>query len=160
MPIPVPSRPRLSGYVEPGKLLPWPWVEERLRHAPAYWIATHARHYPSSRPVWGIWHDMRLLFSSGSLIARHIASDPHVQANLEDSGEVVIIEGAASVLPVADVPTWVARYREKYHWDMPATVDDVYQLVPHRVLAWICDNSGLDGGVQFSNSATEWRFPH
>lgn len=35
---------------------------------------------------------------------------------------------------------------------------DVYCVEPKRVLAWIVDPTGLDGGVMFSNSATEWRF--
>ena len=41
---------------------------------------------------------------------------------------------------------------------MPASIDGVYVVQPERVLAWICDSTGLDGGAAFSNSATEWRF--
>ena len=64
----------------------------------------------------------------------------------------------ADGLPEAQVRTWVARYREKYHWEMPERAEGVYRVTPTRVLAWISDSSGLDAGAQFSNSATEWRF--
>ncbi len=158
MKIPEPERPSLSGYVQPGGLLAWPWAERRLVDASAYWIATRTAGFPSSRPVWGIWQNQHLWFSSGSLIARHIAADPRVQINLESAQDVVIVEGIAQGLDARDVGAWVNAYREKYQWEMPATTQDVFQVRPVRVLAWICDNTGLDGGAQFSNSATEWRF--
>jgi hypothetical protein len=159
MKIPEAQRPSLSGYVEQGKLLPWKWVDARMERAKSYWIASHAPGYPSSRPVWGIWLPPVLLFSTGSLIARNIERNPRVQVNLESADELVIIEGVAA--PLADPKTaqvWAERYNEKYNWDMPASVDGVYTVTPERVLAWLCDPTGLDAGVGFSNSATEWRF--
>ena len=41
---------------------------------------------------------------------------------------------------------------------MPESSQDVWQVEPHRVLAWLCESSGLDYGASFHNSATEWRF--
>jgi uncharacterized protein (DUF2249 family) len=158
MEIPEANRPTLSGYVEAGKLLPWRWADHRLSLARNYWISTHARSYPSSRPVWGIWENTELWFSTGSRIATNLGRDPRVQVNLESGDELVILEGHADGLPKAQVRTWVARYREKYDWEMPESAEGVYRVVPRRVLAWICDSSGLDAGAQFSNSATEWRF--
>lgn len=128
------NRPTLSGYVEAGKLLPWRWADHRLSLARNYWIST------------------------GSRIATNLGRDPRVQVNLESGDELVIVEGQADGLPEAQVRTWVARYREKYDWEMPESAEGVYRVVPRRVLAWICDSSGLDAGAQFSNSATEWRF--
>jgi general stress protein 26 len=125
----------------------------------SYWVTTHARGYPSSRPVWGIWRSPRLWFSTGSAIGRHLRSNPRVQVNLESADEVVIIEGIAGQLAAADARDWATTYAEKYHWEMPESNDDVWQVTPERVLAWLCDSSGLDGGAGFANSATEWRFP-
>ena len=98
MRIPEPIRPSLSGYVEHGKLLPWSWVDERMRTSRNYWIATKSRGFPSSRPVWGIWEDARLLFSSGSQIGSNLVADDRVQVNLESGDELVIIEGTATAM--------------------------------------------------------------
>jgi hypothetical protein len=82
-----------------------------------------------------------------------------VQVNLESADELVLIEGIAE--PLQDEKTariWAEQYNEKYSWDMPVSVDDVYRVIPKRALAWLCDSTGLDAGAGFSNSATEWKF--
>ena len=161
--IPSAERPSLSGYVsseKSGKLLPWSWVDSRMKSARNYWIGTHTKGYPSSRPVWGIWRDTQLYFSSGSAIVRNIARDPRVQVNLESGDELVIIEGRGKPLDQSDLAFWLREFNEKYHWDMPKTVDGAFEVVPARVLAWLCDPTGLDGGALFANTATEWRFPN
>jgi hypothetical protein len=53
---------------------------------------------------------------------------------------------------------WRERHLEKYRWEVPASLAGVYRVVPHRVLAWMSDGSGLDGGVAFFSTPTEWRF--
>ena len=156
--VPDPVRASLSGYVQPGKLLPWTWVDARMSAARNYWITTHARGFPSSRPVWGIWRSPLLWFSTGSAIGRNLGRDPRLQVNLENADEVVVIEGTAEPFDPTDLAEWVRTYREKYHWDMPAQTEDVWCVEPGRVMAWLCDSSGLDGGAGFANSATEWRF--
>jgi len=156
--IPPARRPRLSGYIQDHKLLPWKWVDFRMHEAKNYWITTHTAGYPSSRPVWGIWKSPVFIFSTGSLIASNIKIDPKVQLNLESGVELVIIEGIAIPLEQIDVEFWVDVYNEKYNWDMPSQTEGVWQIIPKRVLAWISDSSGLDDGASFSNSATEWRF--
>jgi len=158
MRVPEPTRPSLSGYVTPGKLLPWAWVDARMSKSRNYWITTRTTAFPSSRPVWGIWRDTRLFFSSGSLIARHVDADPRVQVNLESGDELVILEGLARPMPASELDAWLDAYKAKYHWDMPASVDGVYEVRAHRVLAWMCDSSGIDAGALFANTATEWRF--
>ena len=159
MKIPEAQRAKLSGYVQPGQLLPWAWLDARMERARNYWITTHSARYPSSRPVWGIWRSPTLVFSTGSQIARNIARDGRVQVNLESADEVVVIEGIAEPL-IEQIPaeTWAGAYNEKYNWDMPAEINGVYVVKPTRVLAWLSDSSGLDRGATFSNSATEWRF--
>lgn len=158
MEIPVPTRPSLAGYVEHGKLLPWLWVDRRMARSRNYWVTARTRGYPSSRPVWGIWQDTRLLFSTGSQIRVNIEADPRVQVNLESADELVILEGTVAPVEIADLRFWVEAYREKYQWEMPESVEGVYQVRPKRILAWLCDSSGEDGGMMFSNTATQWRF--
>jgi len=156
--IPTARRASLSKYVEGYKLLPWKWVDAQMDTAKNYWITTHASQYPSSRPVWGIWKSPIFIFSTGSLIASNIKVDPKVQLNLESGAELVIIEGVATPLEQIDVKFWVDAYNAKYSWDMPPQTEGVWKVIPQRVLAWISDSSGLDGGATFSNSATEWKF--
>jgi len=158
MNIPEPTRPGLSGYVEHGKLLPWSWVDTRMESSRNYWLTTKSRGFPSSRPVWGVWENTRLLFSSGSQIGKNIGTDPRVQVNLESGDELVIIEGVARPLNEDNLQLWLKTYNKKYNWDMPETSEGVYEVTPQRVLAWVCDSSGQDAGVLFSNTATEWRF--
>ena len=158
MKIPGSNRPSLSGYVQPGKLLPWMWVDARMKKARNYWIATRSSGYPSSRPVWGIWQSPILWYSTGSAIKNNAQRDPRVQVNLESADEVVIIEGVVSALSDSDAELWAKLYNEKYSWDMLAISDDCWQVRPVRVLAWTSDSSGLDYGAGFSNSATEWIF--
>ena len=134
------------------------WVDARMTAARNYWITTHALPFPSSRPVWGVWRSPVLQFSTGSAIGRNLASNPRVQINLESGDEVVVVEGVATALQQRDAVDWAKSYNRKYNWDMPETADDVWQVTPTRVLAWLCDSSGLDYGAGFSNSATEWRF--
>ncbi|MGE0623243.1 MAG: pyridoxamine 5'-phosphate oxidase family protein [Pseudomonadales bacterium] len=124
----------------------------------SYWISTACDGYPHSRPVWGVWRESRLYFSTGSAIAKNITRDPRVQINLESADELVIVEGNAGPISENDVDFWVTTYKDKYNWDMPRSTNGVFRVTPVRVLAWICDPSGLDGGTLFSNTATEWRF--
>ena len=123
-----------------------------------YWISTASQGFPNSRPVWGVWRACHLYFSTGSAIAKNISRDSRIQVNLESGDELVILEGHASAMPDVDIGFWVDAYRKKYNWEMPQTAEGVYRVIPARVLAWICDSSGLDGGMLFSNTATEWRF--
>ena len=66
------GRPYMPGYgiVGPDEgrgLLPWSWAEERLIASHDYWVATV---WPDGRPhvmpVWGIWHDESVWFSSSA----------------------------------------------------------------------------------------------
>ena len=159
MAVPTARRPSLSGYVQPGQLLAWSWVSARMARSTNYWIATVSPGMPSSRPVWGIWLDPRLLFGTGSKVARNIDADARVQVNLESGDEVVVIEGRAVRLRDRRlIKTYVERYRAKYNWEIAEDDGDLFIVEPSRVLAWIVDGTGLDGGASFSNSATEWRF--
>jgi Pyridoxamine 5'-phosphate oxidase len=159
---PAPSRPRMFGtYLEPS-LLPWEWAEERLAAARNYWICTtRPGGRPHARPVWAVWLDGRLLFSTGSLAAGNLAANPEITVHLESGSEVVILEGVAE--PVAEdelVRRVCDAYNAKYRWDLdPAGLPGPFLAVRPRVaFGWLSDDSGLDRGSAFHGTATRWRF--
>ena len=80
--------------------------------------------------------------------AKQLVRDIQSVAQAPDARPVVIVHGAYG--GGWDWRTVEAELRDGGH--------DVYRVTPRRVLAWLCDSSGLDSGVGFSNSATEWRF--
>ncbi len=86
---PIADRPRMpEGYGVPENdegLISWEHVEERLREAPNYWVATvDARNRPHATPVWGAYLD-GLVFLDGSTETRrgqNMAGNPHVTVHL------------------------------------------------------------------------------
>lgn len=129
-----------SGYGLTGKdLLPWSWAVERLLASRNYWIVTtRADGRPHAMPVWGLWHDDGVLFSSSpsALKARNIARDPRIVVHLESGDDVVILEGEAKRMHIdADVAD---AYESKYGFR--PTIDDSdaiwLALRPSRAFAW------------------------
>src|SRR5918997_299233 len=80
-------------------LLPWPWAEERLRTSRSYWLATT---WPDGRPhvmpVWCLWDDGALWFSSavGSRKIRNLRADPRCVVTTEDPVRPVVVQGRAT----------------------------------------------------------------
>lgn len=152
------SKPRMyGGYLEP-KRLPWKWAAARLTEARNYWIATtRPNGKPHCRPVWGVWYNDALYFSTGSLAWKNLASNPAITVHLESGSQVVILEGAAEKgghLPEVEE---VARlYQEKYHWEL--VPNEVYVMRPQVAFGWLSDDEGLDGGTIFNGTATRWQF--
>lgn len=142
--------------------LPWTWARKRLREARNYWIATtRPDGKPHSRPVWGTWLDDALYFSTGSLAAQNLATNPEITVHLESGSEVVIIEDVAE--PVSDtsiVERVVSLYNQKYHWDLDAhnLPGPFYAVLPDVAFGWLSDETGLDQGSAFHGTATRWRF--
>src|SRR5689334_4298398 len=99
---PVGGRPRMFGGELEPVVLPWSWAVERLARARHYWIATtRADGRPHARPVWAVWVDGSVCFSTGSIAARNLERSPEISVHVEsDDGEAVIVEGTAA--PVAD----------------------------------------------------------
>jgi nitroimidazol reductase NimA-like FMN-containing flavoprotein (pyridoxamine 5'-phosphate oxidase superfamily) len=146
-------------YLTP-KRLAWPWAESRLAESRNYWITTVcADGLPHARPVWGVWLEGRLYFSSGSRIRAHLERSPAVSVNLESGDECVILEGSATLVQdEALTRRIVAAYNEKYHWDLEAKPGEFFEARPRVVFGWLCDGTGRDGGALFSQTATRWRF--
>jgi general stress protein 26 len=150
-----------AAYGTPGpsdSLLPWSYVEERLRAAPNYWITTvgpDAR--PHARPVDGVW--VGALCFGGSpetRWVRNLRANPAVSAHLGSEVEAVILEGRAEYVTDADNPLaapMLAASREKYPRYFSG--DDTpfrpfWALRPTTAFAW-----KLEG---FPRGATRWQF--
>jgi hypothetical protein len=147
---PVASRGELPpgyGTDEPGEVLPWADVEERLAAARNYWLCTvRPDGRPHAKPVWAFWIDGALVFSThpGGVSGRNMGANPSVAVHLESGDRVVALEGEVSRVRDADLLARVGRLeREKYDWpvgedelDPDSETSAFYRLLPRQVLAW------------------------
>ena len=81
-----------------GSVLEWSWLRERMYSARSYWVVTSPRSGPPHpMPVWGVYVDDVLYFStpSTSAKARHIARSSACSVHLESADMVVILKGEA-----------------------------------------------------------------
>jgi len=122
-----------------------------------YWICTvRPDGRPHSIPVWGFWLDGTLYFGTGRSTrkARNLANNSALSIHLESGDDVVILEGNAVEVDLADKPTLKkldAASRAKYK--MPLVLDSdstIYAVRPRIVLAWTESD--------FPNNATRWQF--
>src|SRR2546425_12943751 len=97
-----------AAYGAPGgleSLLPWSYVEERLRAAANYWITTvgpPAR--PHARPVDGVW----------------VGANPSISVHLSSEAEAIILEGTAGYVTDPSHPLaapCMAATNQKYPQD-------------------------------------------
>ena len=159
---PATDRPRMfGGYLEPARL-PWKWAVARLTEARNYWVATtRPDGRPHCRPIWGVWLDDVLYFSTGSLAAQNLVANPAITVHLESGNEVVILEGVADLPREPPLLEQVGRlYYEKYGWQVEMTNDPepFYAVRPQVAFGWLSDPAGLDGGAAFHGTATRWCF--
>jgi hypothetical protein len=154
-----PDRPHMPGYrIVEGQdgLLPWSYVEERMSASRNYWIGTTCPDgRPHAMPVWGVWLNGRLYFSTGrgSRKARNLAANRAIVAHVESGDETVIVEGVArEVSDPAEVKALDPPYHAKYGMKLSEIPDDSVFLAvePKVVFAWT--------EKSFPNNATRWRF--
>jgi hypothetical protein len=142
--------------------LPWEWATERLGRTRSYWIATtRPGGRPHSRPVWGVWHDNVLYFSTGSLAAQNLATQPAITVHLGSGNEVVIVEGEAQ--PVGDntqLEEVVRLYNEKYRWNLDASQLEgpFYAVRPQVAFGWHFEEADVTPESTGLGNATRWRF--
>lgn len=151
-----PSMP--DGYLGDAPL-PWRWAEERLAAARNYWVTTIGpKGRPHVRPVWAVWLDDTVQFSTGARHAQNIARDPRTTVNLEGD-DCVIVEGRAeAVTDERRRAHFCADYQEKYNWDMTLEFADVIYVVQPRVVhGWIATEIAR-GTTLFQATATRWTF--
>jgi nitroimidazol reductase NimA-like FMN-containing flavoprotein (pyridoxamine 5'-phosphate oxidase superfamily) len=130
------------------RLLDWSHVQERMRAATNYWVATtRPDGRPHVTPTWAVWHDDRLYFDGSPETRRmkNIAANPNVSVHLEDGTQAVIVEGVASPvgkpsreLAEALVEFYTAKYADQGYtptaeqWDQGG----LYVMQPTLALAW------------------------
>ena len=123
-------------------LLDWTWATSRLVESRNYWVtSTRADGRPHAAPVWGIWHEDALVFSTDprSAKGRHLVARPDVVVHLESGDEVVICEGRVELLTDrADLAAVNAVYTAKYGTGIDPDNPDhgVYRLHPMVAFAW------------------------
>jgi len=123
-------------------LLEWSWSTSRLVDARNYWVTTtRPDGRPHATPVWGIWHDDAIVFSTDprSMKGRHLAARPDVVVHLESGDEVVICEGRVERLTDRDELATVNEvYTAKYGTGIDPDNPDhgVYRLRPTTAFAW------------------------
>jgi nitroimidazol reductase NimA-like FMN-containing flavoprotein (pyridoxamine 5'-phosphate oxidase superfamily) len=155
------SRPGPAGYfmdAESGSgLLPWSHVVERMTAARNYWVATSSSDgRPHAMPVWGVWLDDALVFSTSpvSQKARNIDETGRAAVHLESGDDVVVVEGdAAEVRDEATLVRFLDHYNPKYEWDftLEQVRRGVYVVRPRKAFAWRGSS-----GESFSGTATRW----
>jgi len=159
---PEPSQPRMFGGFVGSAELPWRWATERLSEARHYWIATtRPDGRPHSRPVWGVWLNQVFYFSTGSLAAQNLVTQPAITLHLESGNEVVIIEGV--VHPVSNVTLLkqvVSLYNQKYHWNLDPNQlpGPFYAVRPQIAFGWHFEESEINPESSALANATRWRF--
>jgi nitroimidazol reductase NimA-like FMN-containing flavoprotein (pyridoxamine 5'-phosphate oxidase superfamily) len=161
---PIAARPYMPGYgtLPAGQgtgLLPWSWAEERLARSHDYWLATVTpQGAPHLMPVWAVWHQNMLWFSSssGSRKARNLGAEPRCTLSADNPLEPVVVQGTAvrvtdrdALLVMLDAEN--AKYGTSYGTDMvdPAC-NSVFRLSPDWVFA-------LDS-KDFAGSPTRFTF--
>src|SRR5215216_6104607 len=121
------ERPFMPGYgilpADQGSgLITWAEAERRLTVSHDYWCATvRPDGAPHVMPVWGVWLDGRLWFSSGlrSRKARNLAADPRCSLTTDDTQNPVVVEGRAErVADAARIAAFVAAVNAKYEAGM------------------------------------------
>jgi hypothetical protein len=157
---PVADRPNMpEGYLGAAPL-PWRWAEERLVAARNYWVTTIGPSgRPHVRPVWAIWLDDTVQFSTGGRHAQNIARDPRATVNLDSGDDCVIVEGVASaVTDEVKRAHFCTVYQEKYNWDMSLEFADVIYIVQPRVVhGWLANEIARETTL-FQATATRWTF--
>jgi PPOX class probable F420-dependent enzyme len=148
-----------AGPDEGGGLLPWSWAEERLAAAHDYWLATVGDGgRPHVMPVWGLWRDGAVWFSSGlqSRKARNLAADPRCTVTTDDAHDPVVVEGvAARVADSGELRAFAdavdAKYGTSYGVEFydPA-VNGVWRVPPAKAIGLRQDD--------FTGSPTRWTF--
>lgn len=156
---PTVSRPAMKGYgiPEDGNPGPLKWedIEVKLAGARNYWVgSTRADGRPHAMPVWGVWHEGALYFSTGaeSQKARNLSRQPAVVVHLESGDDCVILEGEAVL---ATDPPWDAldeSYVAKYELKLSEAGEGgpLFEVRPKRAFAWL--------EADFPNTATRWKW--
>ena len=136
-------------------LKPWSWAEQILRSGHNYWVATaRADGRPHVMPVWAVWHDGALWFSTGaaSRKAKNLAVRADCSVGVERGTSSVILEGAAIRLLAAEAPRELAElYAAKYGEGYPAE-SPLFRVAPRVAFGF------SEANDEWREVATRWLF--
>jgi len=136
--------------------MPLPDVLARFGAERSWWVATtRPDGRPHVMPVWGLYLDDRLIFSTDpkSVKANNLAANTAIAVHLESGDLVAIVEGHAKVLTADDVPAdFTPAYDKKYGFAVDPTEPGfgAFEVMPRKVFSW-------DEG-QFVETAARWRY--
>jgi len=143
----------------PDSLLPWRYVEERIRVASNYWITTIGPDVrPHARPADGVWVDRALCFggSPETRWVRNLMANPAISVHLSSEAEAIILEGTAECVtnrshPLAAASAAASKEKyPRYFSGNEVPFRPFWALRPTTAFAWT-----LEG---FPRGATRWRF--
>jgi hypothetical protein len=137
---------------------PWSAVQGKLAASRNYWITTtRADGSPHAAPVWGVWGDRGLVFSTSkkSIKGANLMRDRRVVVHLESGDDVVIATGSVALLSAAAAadPVLLDAYEAKYEFrPEPGSGgdDQWFLLAPSTVVCW--------NEADFVNSQVRYRF--
>jgi hypothetical protein len=130
-------------------LLPYSHVEDALRGARNYWVATvRPDGRPHVVPVWGVLVDGRMHFGGGRTTrkARNLAENAAAALHTESADVVVILEG------IAEEVTDPGRQR---------AIDDAYEAkygMRHGTPVWQLRPRVAFGWTEYPTTVTRWTF--
>lgn len=143
-----------------GELLPWEWARRKLEEARTYWIGTtRPDGRPHCRPVWGVWLEDGFYFSTGSLAAVNLGTNPEITVHLESGDDVVILEGVADRARSSEALDRFAKaYNPKYGWDLSPSEDGVADSKGNSGPAYLVRPRVAFGWLKDLDKATRWSF--
>ena len=139
-----------------GSVLPWSAVAGWLEQSRNYWVCTvRADGRPHAMPVWGLWADGELWFSTDptSVKGRNLEARPDVVVHLESGDEVCILEGRAErCRDQAGLDTFDDRLRREVRGpsELDGRVLGRLRPAPKVALVWT--------EAEFPTSATRFTF--
>ncbi|MDH6575113.1 pyridoxamine 5'-phosphate oxidase family protein [Kitasatospora sp. MAP5-34] len=161
---PTADRPYMPGYgilpADQGTgLLPWSWAQQRLATSHDYWVSSvKPDGRPHVMPVWGVWLDDALWFSSslGSRKVRNLVARPDCVVTTDNPRDPVVLEGSAEVIrDQAGIKAFLDALNAKYATHYPLDFLDPAVNASLRVRPGCA--FGLAEG-DFTGSPTRWSF--
>ncbi|WP_431032083.1 pyridoxamine 5'-phosphate oxidase family protein [Streptomyces sp. P6-2-1] len=117
-------------------------VRARLVAGRDLWVATaHPVHGPHQVPLWFVWDGRAVWMCTGaaSVTVRNLRAEPRVRLALQDTYDVVLLQGEAECFPEREVPADAAEaFAGTFGWD-PRAEEGAFvyvRVVPRTVRAW------------------------
>lgn len=143
--------------------LDWAWATAKLEASRNFWVVTASPDgRPHAMPVWGIWlpESEEFVFSCAddARKARNLRGNPRIAVTVDDTVEVVVVEGTAAEIRTVDIPDVIQRYAERYETDPQKQAELVafladtcaFRVTPERAFGII------ERAEEFGPRATRW----